>query len=109
MDCRVEPGNDDVALVAVSRAPRRTMRAPFMPPARSLGSAQTKLLEQAFEALRRLAPDSQDEIAHAMLQSAAVISSQRAGKMDHQLNGCDQPASVALRGSRGRSHSRGRG
>jgi DNA-binding TFAR19-related protein (PDSD5 family) len=31
----------------------------------------TKLLEQALEAVRRLPPDSQDEIARAMLQLAA--------------------------------------
>jgi predicted transcriptional regulator len=28
----------------------------------------TKLLEEAFEALRRLTPDQQDEIAHVILQ-----------------------------------------
>ncbi len=31
----------------------------------------TKLLEQALEAVRRLPPDSQDEIAHAILQLAS--------------------------------------
>ena len=31
----------------------------------------TKLLEQALAAVRRLAPDSQDEIARAMLQLAS--------------------------------------
>jgi hypothetical protein len=31
----------------------------------------TKLLEQALDAVRRLSPDSQDEIARAMLQLAA--------------------------------------
>jgi len=31
----------------------------------------TKLLEQALEAVRRLPPDTQDEIARAMLQLAA--------------------------------------
>ena len=31
----------------------------------------TKLLEQALAAVRRLAPDSQDEIARAMLQFAS--------------------------------------
>jgi hypothetical protein len=30
----------------------------------------TKLLEKALEAVRRLSPDSQDEIAHAMLNLA---------------------------------------
>jgi hypothetical protein len=34
-------------------------------------AAMTKLLEQALEAVRRLPPDSQDEIAHAMLRFAA--------------------------------------
>jgi DNA-binding TFAR19-related protein (PDSD5 family) len=33
--------------------------------------AMTKLLEQALEAVRRLPPDTQDEIARAMLQLAA--------------------------------------
>jgi len=33
--------------------------------------AMTKLLEQALEAVRRLPPDSQDEIARAMLQLAS--------------------------------------
>jgi DNA-binding TFAR19-related protein (PDSD5 family) len=34
-------------------------------------SPMTKLLERALEAVRRLPPDSQDEIARAMLQLAA--------------------------------------
>ena len=33
--------------------------------------AMTKLLERALEAVRRLPPDTQDEIARAMLQLAA--------------------------------------
>jgi len=37
----------------------------------------TKLLEKALEAVRRLPPDSQDEIALAMLTSAAMRESQR--------------------------------
>jgi len=32
----------------------------------------TKLLEQALEAVRRLPPEAQDEIAQAMIQLAAV-------------------------------------
>jgi DNA-binding TFAR19-related protein (PDSD5 family) len=46
----------------------------------------TKLLEQALEAVRRLAPHSQDEIARAMLQLAA------SGGDPEEIEAADLPA-----------------
>jgi DNA-binding TFAR19-related protein (PDSD5 family) len=46
----------------------------------------TKLLEQALEAVRRLLPDSQDEIARAMLQLAA------SGGEPEEIDAADLPA-----------------
>jgi DNA-binding TFAR19-related protein (PDSD5 family) len=46
----------------------------------------TKLIEQALEAVRRLLPDSQDEIARAMLQLAA------SGGEPEEIDAADLPA-----------------
>jgi hypothetical protein len=59
----------------------------------------TKLLEKALEAVRRLPPDSQDEIAHAML--SLVGESEEPEEIDpehlhHVLEGLAQANAVSL-------------